>query len=67
MFEEAELQEFHKGHEEISEKAYAMLLSWKKRKGSEATYRVLNDALRDTRVNRTDLAEKFCCLTELGF
>ena len=66
-FEEEDLQEFDRGHEEISEKAYAMLLSWKQRKGSDATCRVLNDALRETLVNRTDLAQEFCCFTEQGF
>ena len=66
-FDEADLQEFDRGHEEISEKAYAMLLRWKQRKGSDATYRVLNNALRQTLVNRTDLAQEFCCFTEQGF
>lgn len=32
-FEEEDLQEFDRGREEISEKAYAMLLRWKQRKG----------------------------------
>ena len=66
-FEEEDLTEFDRGHEEICEKAYAMLLSWKQRKGSDATYLVLNNALRETRVNRTDLAQEFCCFTEQGF
>ena len=62
MFDEAELQEFdHKDHEKISEKAYAMLLAWKQRKGLDATYSVLNQALRNKLVNRADLAQKFCC------
>lgn len=66
-FDEADLQEFDRGHEEISEKAYALLLRWKQRKGSDATYRVLNNALRETLVDRTDLAQEFCCFTEQGF
>ena len=60
-FHEAELQEFDNIHEEISEKAYAMLLAWKRRGGSDATYSVLNQALCDTRVKRKDLAQEFCC------
>ena len=60
-FHEAELQEFDNGHQQISEKAYAMLLAWKQRGGSAATYSVLNQALCDTCVNRKDLAEEFCC------
>ena len=45
----------------ISEKAYAMLLAWKQRKGLDATYIVLNQALRNKLVNRADLAQEFCC------
>ena len=60
-FHEAELQEFDSSHEQISEKAYAMLLAWKRRDGSDATYIVLKQALCDTRVKRKDLAQEFCC------
>ena len=60
-FREAELQEFDNSHEQISEKAYAMLLAWKRRDGSDATYSALNQALCDTRVKRKDLAQEFCC------
>ena len=61
-FEEWELTLFHKDNEEYKEKAYAMLLSWKQRKGEGATYQVLKEALCDEElVGRTDLAEKFCC------
>ena len=60
-FQEAELEEFDNGHQQISEKAYAMLLAWKQKGGSAATYSVLNQALCDTCVNRKDLAEEFCC------
>ena len=59
-FYEAQLQEFDNGHEQISEKAYAMLLAWKKRDGSGATYIILNQALCDDLVNRRDLAQEFC-------
>ena len=59
-FHESELQEFDDGHKQISEKAYAMLLAWKRRSSSDATYSVLNKALCDTRVKRRDLAKEFC-------
>ena len=60
-FDEAELRGFHKEKETIAEKAYAMLIAWKRREGSDATYRVLNKALCDIRVKRRDLAQQFCC------
>ena len=60
-FKNAQLKEFDNGHEQISEKAYAMFLAWKQKDGSDATYIVLSQALCDTRVNRRDLAEEFCC------
>ena len=59
-FHEAQLQEFDNGHEQISEKAYAMLLAWKQRVGSGATYIILNQALCDDLVDRRDLAQEFC-------
>ena len=60
-FKEAQLQEFDTGRGNISEKAYAMLLAWKQRDGSGATYSVLYKALCDKRVKRKDLAHEFCC------
>ena len=51
---------FKKNHEEYSEKALGMLQKWKERDGSDATYRVLYDALCHAMVRRKDLAEKFC-------
>ena len=60
-FSEAKLQEFDDSHKQISEKAYAMLLAWKQRDGSAATYSVLNQALCDPLVQRKDLAQEFCC------
>ena len=59
--EAAELEALHKDNEEWSEKALAMLIKWKRKKGSKATYRCLYDALCHDLVNRRDLAEKFCC------
>ena len=60
-FDDAELRGFHKDNETIAEKAYAMLIAWKRREGSAATYRVLNKALCHIRVKRRDLAQRFCC------
>lgn len=61
-FDEAALEGFHKDNEEYSEKAYQMLLFWKQREGlSGATYQVLSDALCHFWVEKTSLAEQFCC------
>ena len=59
--EEARLTAFDEINEEKCEKIYKMLLHWKERNGSAATYMVLHDALCDPLVSRKDLAEKFCC------
>ena len=40
------------------EKSYRMLLHWKERNGSTATYTILHDALCHPLVKRTDLAEQ---------
>ena len=57
--EEAELTALGKDNEEWSEKAFAMLMKWKRQKGSKATYRCLYDALCHDLVNWKDLAEEF--------
>ena len=62
--DEALLDAIHYENDKCSEKAYKMLLKWKA-KGSDATFRVLHDALCDDLVNRRDLAEKFCLVTDL--
>ena len=59
-FGESKLTGFHKENEEYSEKAYKMLLAWKQRDASKATYQVLYEALCHRLVNRKDLAEEFC-------
>lgn len=64
QFDASELTAFHKDNEEWSEKSYAMLTAWKEREGSAATYQVLFEALCHKYVNRTDLAEQFCCSGE---
>ncbi|XP_078366217.1 uncharacterized protein LOC144650420 [Oculina patagonica] len=59
--EEARLTAFHKENEEYSENAYQMLLHWRQRDGSAATYQVLHDALVHSLVSRRDIAEEICC------
>ena len=58
---EARLTAFDNGNKDSSEKTYKMLLHWKKRDSSAATYTILHDALCHPLVNRTDLAEQICC------
>ena len=58
--DESKLTAFHKENEEHSEKAYQMLLFWKRREGSAASYQVLYHALCHWLVNRRDLAEEIC-------
>ena len=58
-FDEAQITEHDKNNDKFSEKAYKLLLAWKERDASAATYRVLHKALSD--VERKDLAQKFCC------
>ena len=58
-FDEAQITEHDKTNDKFSEKAYKLLLAWKERDASAATYRVLHKALSD--VERKDLAQKFCC------
>lgn len=58
--EEPKLTAFHKQNEEYTEKAYKMLLHWKSRDGSNATYLVLDDALCHPKVNKKDLAQEIC-------
>ena len=56
--EEARLTAFDNENKEWSEKIYKVLLHWKERDGSAATYIVLHDALCHPWVNRKDLAEQ---------
>ena len=62
--DEALLYAIDRDNDNCSEKAYKMLLKWKAAKGSDATFRVLHDALCHDIVNRRDLAEKFCLVTD---
>ena len=59
--EEGSLTAFDNEDNDFSEKIYKMLLHWKRRDSSAATYTVLHDALCHRLVNRTDLAEEICC------
>lgn len=59
--DEARLTSFDRENEEYREKSYKMLLHWKNKQGSLATYKILYDALCHELVNRKDLAEKLCC------
>jgi len=59
--EEGKLTCFHKENEEYSEKAFKMLLHWKERDASTATYSVLYDALCHKLVNKKLLAEELFC------
>jgi len=47
-------------YRQLSEKAYQMLLEWKRRNGDEATYAILFKALDHDLVGRKDLAQKYC-------
>ena len=58
-FHEAQITEHDKNNDALSEKAYQLLLAWKGRDASAATYSVLHKALSS--IERKDLAEEFCC------
>lgn len=60
-FDEAKLTGFARDNDEFSEKALAMLMAWKRRDGSDASYQVLFEALSHSYVSRRDLAEDICC------
>ena len=59
QFDKAQITEHDNYNDKLSEKAYDLLMSWKERDASAATYRVLYKAL--SHVGRTDLAQEFCC------
>ena len=61
QIEEERFKVFDKENDAFREKIYKMLLHWKERDGSAATYTVLNEALRHPLVSRKDLAELLCC------
>ena len=59
QFDKAQITEHDENNDKLSEKAYNLLMAWKERDASDATYRVLHKALSD--VKRKDLAQEFCC------
>ena len=63
--EEARLTAFDNENKEWSEKIYKMLLHWKERDGSAATYTVLHDALCHPLVSRRDLGGKLRAYSNL--
>ena len=59
QFDDAQIAEHDTNNVALSEKAYNLLMAWKGRDASAATYRVLHKALSN--VKRKDLAQEFCC------
>ena len=51
---------FDEDNKELRDKVYTMLITWKSREASNATYQVLHRALCHSLVNRPVLAEEFC-------
>ena len=60
-FNQAKIDNFDLTKKELEEKAFKMLMAWKQKEGSNATYKVLYDALCNKKVQCKLLAEKFCC------
>ena len=56
--EEVRLTMIDDENTEFFKKIYKMLLHWKEKNGSTATYTILHDALCHPLVNRTDLADQ---------
>ena len=59
-FDQDDVDVFDINGNEVEEKSYRMLCSWKRSKASSATYKVLYEALCDKLVGRNDLAETYC-------
>ena len=57
---QAKLDEIDARWPDLHDKAYRMLLFWKQENSSNATYRLLCQALCHKFVNRKDLAESIC-------
>ena len=60
-FNQAAITSFDEDNKKLVKKAFKMLMDWKQKEGCEATYAVLNYALRHKLVKRNRLAELFCC------
>ena len=65
-FDEADIDDFGQANKKLKEKAYKMLLAWKQKVGSEATYKVLYDTLCHELVECKHLAEQYCCDKRVG-
>jgi len=61
-FDRAMLIAFHKDNEKLFDKAFNMLMDWKQKEGSAATYQALYDALCNRLVDCRGLAEHICCV-----
>ena len=60
-FNQAAIDDFDIENKKLEKKAFRMLLVWKQREGSKATYTVLYNALCHELVKCRRQAEKFCC------
>ena len=60
QFQQHEVDAFHYQNKELRQRGFEMLMAWKQRGGSHATYQVLHGALSHERVGRRDLVERFC-------
>lgn len=56
--EEPKLQGIDRDADSLAEKGFQMLKHWKQKNGSDASYKVLSDALKAKK--RQDLAETYC-------
>jgi len=58
--EETMIKVINRVNKQLSEKGFQVLMYWERRKGPEATYLALCDALQHESVGRGDLAKKYC-------
>ena len=65
-FDLAAIDDFNEGNGGLVKKAFKMLMAWKQKEGSDATYKVLYDALCNEIVQCKLLAEEFCCDENVG-
>ena len=59
-FNQSAIANFDEANKGLAAKAFKMLLAWKQKEGSKATYTVLYDALCHKYVKCKRLAEQFC-------
>ena len=58
--QDAEIKQIDHDESTLIEKSYKGLVKWLECSGTSATYSKLADGLKDERVQRNDLAEKYC-------